>query len=46
MELDLDVGEERMKEPKEDEGIRGVRNGLEVYLASAAASGIGDTGCW
>jgi hypothetical protein len=31
--------------PNAEEGIRGVRNGFEVYLASTADSGTGETDC-
>jgi len=45
LEGELEVGDERRRESVE-ERMRGVRNGLEVYLASAADSGMGEAAGW
>lgn len=39
------MGEERTKGNFED-GVMGVRNGLEVYLESAVVSSMGDVAGW
>jgi hypothetical protein len=41
LEGELEVGDERRRGSVE-EGMRGVRNGLDVYLASTADSGKGE----
>jgi hypothetical protein len=44
-EGELEVGDERRRGSIEG-GMRGVRNGLEIYLASAADSGMGEAAGW